>query len=299
MSKSKKALVLGASGVVGVPLCQSLVDRGWQVYGAARFGDPDKAQALEQTGAEKVVFYLTQDDPGQLPDVDTLIMEVWDRHFHAADIGELDQAQPLWSLNFDAVARVASRYAGQADIVNGSTISLYGPRADRPSHETDAPTPTDQYGLSRLAQERMLNFLCDQSGSRVTHLRYARSNTVQFGTVRRMADTILTGESQGRYPDQRIQVIGLDDFVRCTVEAAERIDQMPRAVHVVHPTIWTLRGLAERLQRGMGKGEVVFETEAGGARTSVWADPALMIDTFGPPQQDLEQLINEVCKAAV
>lgn len=295
MSQGQSCLVLGASGIVGQPLCLDMLARGWTVYGAARFGDHAPRTTLDRAGVHTVVFDLHEHDPIRLPDVDVVFLEVWDRG-NAMNPHDL---HALWRLNYDGLGRIVHRYAGNADIVNGSTISLYGPRTDRPSRESDFPAPDTQYGLSRLAQERLFDFLCDRAGSRVVHLRYARSNRPDFGVIRRYADTILRGDSLGALPDQRLQVIGLQDFVRCTAEAAERIDRVPRHVHVVHPRVWTQRELADRLQAGMGRGVVHFEREIGGAETSLWADPTLMIRTFGPPKQNLDALIDDVCADAV
>jgi len=291
----RSALVLGASGVVGMPLCQSIINEGWQVFGAARFGDAAKKQQLEAMGVETVVFDLTQEDAGVLPDVDVVFLEVWDRNQYSAD----DQTQAVYHLNYTSIGRVVARYAGKADIVNGSTITLYGPRGDRPSIETDSPRPHNDYAIARHAQELLIDFLCHEAGSRAVHLRYCRSNTANFGVIRHAADAVLAGRSLGTNPDEHTQVISLDDFVRCTVQAALHIDDMPGAVNIVHPTIWTNRSLAQELQKRMGKGEVVFSRETGGAEHSVWADPALMIQTFGTPTVDLDRLIDDVCDAAL
>jgi len=290
-------LVLGASGVVGQPVCAAMAERGWRVVAVARFGDAAKRAAVAATAAEIVPFDLTREDPARLPDVDVVVLEVWDRSQFSMACGSIDEARPIWDLNFHAVGRVVARYAGTAHIVNGSTISLYGPRADRPSRETDAPAPQGQYSLSRLAQEHLIDLLCKTAGSRAIHLRYARSNTVNFGVIRRMAELIRDARSLGNDPDQHTQVIGLDDFVRCTVSAIERIvtdEKLPQAVHVAHPRVWRQRELADRIQAAMTGGTVRFDREAGGAVTSVWVETDLMIETFGPPEQDLEALIDAV-----
>lgn len=301
MSSPRTCLVLGASGIVGAPLCKLLASNGCHVIGAARFGSDVKQQTkadLEAAGIETVVFDIHNDDPAALPDADVLVLEIWDRgHFGSDD----ETQRENWKLNYDLVGKVAARFAAKGShIVNGSTISLYGCRVDRPSRETDLPAPDNQYGLSRLTQEKLINFLCEQHGSRSCHLRYAHANAPNCGAIRRIAQTIAAGDNLGSAPDQRMQVIGLSDFVRCTGEAAMRIgadDTLPREVHVVHPRIWRKRELAEHLHATLGRGLVHFEHESGGARSSVWADPSLMIQTFGPPQEDLDDLIARICAA--
>jgi nucleoside-diphosphate-sugar epimerase len=296
---SRSALVLGASGVIGTPLSIGLVEAGWQVVGAARFGDATKRAHLDAHGVKTQRYDLTREDPAQLPDVDVVFFEVWDR----SQISK-NAYDEIFALNYDAVGRVCARYAGVAHIVNGSTISLYGASAEHMPCEADAPRPDTDYGLARIAQEKLFDFLCAQAGhSRVCHLRYCRSNTPQFGTIRRFADMVLAGRSLGRNPDERTQVIALADFLRCTLLAGEWItdapERLPGAVNIVHPRVWTVRELAERLHADMQRGSVTFERESGGSERSVWADPALMIDTFGRPTVDIDELVTAAAAAAV
>jgi nucleoside-diphosphate-sugar epimerase len=299
MSDPRSALVLGATGTVGSALCEALLQEGWAVHGAARFSQPGSAAALREKGTEAHVFDAQREDPAALPDVDVVFLEIWDPRHIAGE-----HLQDCWSLNFDAVGRVVRRYAGTADIINGSTGSLYGPRADRPSHEDDPPRPAPgradtEYALARLAQERLIDFLCAEAGSRCFHLRYYRSNTERGGALRAIAESVLAGRSLGDRPDERIQVIALADFVRCTVRAVDHLGPKPQRVNVVHPRIWTLRGLAERLREEMGAGEVVFDAEAGGAEASIWGDPVRMRAYFGEPQEGLDPLIERVCRAVL
>ncbi len=296
MAAPRKALVLGASGMVGLPLCLELRARGWEVHGAARFGDPGKAQQLTSAGVTVHPYDLTRQDPARLPEVDVLFLQVWDRR-HISAIGQMPE---IFALNYDAVGKVVARYAGQAGIVNGSTISLYGARGDRPSVESDSPRPDTDYGLSRIAQELLMDFLCRQAGGRAVHLRYCRSNSATAGVVRHCAQQLLAGNSLGANPDECVQVIALEDFVRCTADAGERLEQMPPAVHVVHPRIWTVRELARRIARELQlPAEAVSFTRAqGGREASVWADATRMLECFGPPQVDLEQVIARACRSA-
>jgi len=74
----RSALVLGASGMVGLPLSRRLIEEGWKVFGAARFGDPAKHAEVEKLGACPIRFDVTKDDPAALPDVDVVFLEIWD-----------------------------------------------------------------------------------------------------------------------------------------------------------------------------------------------------------------------------
>ena len=291
MSINGKVMVIGASGQVGYRVCQQLCQRGATVYGAARFSDARTRQALEEMGVMTHPYDVKTGDPSELPEVDLLILEVWDPKRHA----DANAHHEIWSLNYRGVGRIVSRYAGRADVVNGCSGNVYGSGAHAWS-EQDAPRPDMEYGLARFAQEKLIDFMCDEADSRCVHLRYYHANTPESGMIRRFAELIARGESLGEAPDAYVRVIGMDDFVRCTVEAAKRVrNHLPRAVNITHPTLWTHRQLAERIQTSLDTGRVVFDREAGGADASVYGDPSLMLDTFGQPQQDLDALIEEVC----
>jgi nucleoside-diphosphate-sugar epimerase len=279
----KSALILGATGKVGFDLARTLISNGWTVHGAARSSNPGRTESAVAAGIDLVAYDVTRDDPAVLPDVDVLFLEIWD---------PANQEQ-TWETNFYGVARVGERYAGLAHVVNGCTIGVYGPTAE-PATEDTPCRPTSEYGRSRYAQERMIDYFCRKGGKKGIHIRYAHSNSAQFGTIRRFAEAIDQGNSLGSGPDAKIQVIAIEDFVRVTWKSLERISEPPAIVNCCHPEAWTHRALAEAIHRRLGRGEIVFDCESGGHEYSTWADVTRMMDWFGPPQIPVETLIDRV-----
>ena len=279
----QRAMVLGASGAVGSAVTERLLAGGWDVTGVARYSDPDVMDAQHEAGAETIRFDVTQDDPANLPAVDVLFLDIWDP----------GKPELTWPINFYGVGRVVERYAGVADVVNGCTINVYG---DGPAPATEeAPCrPTGDYGRSRYAQERLIDYFCVRGGRKGIHVRYAHSNTAKRGVLRRMAEMILAGEGLGATPDARLQVIGMEDFARVTVAAAERAACPPAVVNCCHPRVWTRRELAEALREALGRGEVLFDRESGGLDTSAYADASRMVEWFGEPTVTPDELIRRV-----
>ena len=271
--------------MVGSAVARELQAEGWQVFGAARATDANVAFKLAADGIEVMPYDVTTDDPGALPDVHAVFLEIWDP----------SRPDLIWDINLYGVGRVVERYAGQADFVNGCTINIYGDGHEIPTEETPC-RPTSEYGRSRFAQERLIDYFCYCSGSRGIHVRYAHANTAERGKVRRMAEAILAGESLGPHPDAKTQVIALEDFVRVTLEALERAETPPVAVNCCHPKVWTERELAEAIHARLGKGQVVFDRETGGAEHSVVADPARMVTWFGQPAVPVEEVLDRVCR---
>lgn len=279
----KRAFILGISGTVGEALALALKEAGWAVSGAARFSQPEKQQFLEKRGIETHRFDVTCDDPARLPAADVVFLEIW------------DPAKPdlIWPINYFGVGRVVERYAGEADFVNGCTINVYGNTSGQPAEDFPC-RPTSEYGRSRYCQERLIDYFCMRSKSGAIHVRYAHANTAKNGVLRRFAETIVAEKSLGADPDARIQVIGLEDFVRVTAGAVRYLDRPPPALNCCHPRVWTKRELAEALQERLGRGRVVFDRSAGGENDSAYARADRMIDWFGEPKISAETLLDRV-----
>ncbi|MBN1901494.1 NAD(P)-dependent oxidoreductase [Candidatus Sumerlaeota bacterium] len=285
MKKKKTALILGATGTIGSALTLSLLKDGWKVYGASRLSDKKIAAKLQKAGANLIRFDVLQDNPKTLPDVDTLFLEIWDPSHPSL----------IWPVNFYGVGRVVERYAGIADIINGSAINVYGDSPE-PAWEKSLCRPTSYYGHTRLAQERLIDYFCSSSGKNCINLRYAHVNTPARGVVRRFAEHLLAGHKISEYPDTRIQVIGLEDIVRMTKDAVKLAANPPFAVNCCHPRIFTHKELAEAIRKVLGKGKILFDHKKGGEEKSAYADVSLMIKLFGEPQIPVETIIARVVK---
>jgi len=284
----KRALVLGATGRVGGALARALAANGWEVCGAARGQDPEKSEALESDGIPFVRFDVLKDDPTRLPVVDVLFLEIWDPR----------QPKLVWPVNYHGVGRVVERYAGTADVVNGCTINVYGDGPE-PAFEDTPCRPKSVYGRSRHAQERLINSFAVRGGRKAIHVRYAHANTATGGVVWNLARKILAGESLGSDPDSRIQIIAMEDFVRVTIGAVERMANPPVAVNCCHPRVWTLRELGEEIHRRLGRGSVVFDRDTGGQENSAYADVSRMVEWFGQPTVDLDVVLDRAVAGAL
>lgn len=278
-----RAFILGVSGKVGRALALHLKLQGWQVTGAARFSDRQIRRELEGEGIQTIPFDVTCDNPAVLPPAHVVFLEIWDP----------SKPDLIWPINFFGVGQVVERYSGQADFVNGCTINVYGNSPDASSEETPC-RPTNDYGRSRYAQERLVDYFCHRSGSRAIHIRYAHANTADSGVLRRIAEAIVAEKPIGADPDAHLQVIGLEDFVRVTAEASGRVANPPPVVNCCHPHVWTKRQLAEALRHRLGRGKVIFDVPSGGRDDSAYARADRMVEWFGEPRVPLDTLLQRV-----
>lgn len=290
----KRVVIVGASGKIGRSLAYAVRGAGAMVTGAARFRNPEIRNALQRDGIESVVYDAKEDDPSRLPEADLVFLEIWapDEHHGAG------AAEAIWKLNYEGVGRIVERYRGVADIINGSSGIVYGTSIE-PFSEDDRLRPNSEYGLARFAQERLIDFLCDRTASRVIHLRYFFGNTPDSGQLYRAARAIRDGRELEGLPEQKIQVIALEDFVRCTLRSAELLERADsQAINICHPEVFRRRELAERIRTELGEGRVVFRGSTGGAEVSLTGDPGRMLELLGPPSIGVDELIRRAVRAA-
>jgi len=281
--EKRTALVLGATGNIGGGIALQLVKEGWKVYGASRLTDKARSLELQDAGVHVICFDVMQDKPKNLPRVDVLFLEIWDPSHPSL----------TWAINFYGVGRVVERYAGVADVINGSTINVYGDSPE-PAKEENPCSPTSYYGHCRYSQERLIDYFSASTGKKCINLRYAHVNTASRGVIRRFAKMILAETSLGRNPDAMIQVIALEDIVRMTLEAVDHMANPPVDVNICHPKVWTQRELAEAIREKLGRGRVVFDRASGGEETSAFADVSRMLEWFGEPRVSVDVLIDRV-----
>ncbi|HKJ66924.1 MAG TPA: NAD(P)-dependent oxidoreductase [bacterium] len=281
--RESTALILGVTGRIGRRLAKALSEDGWTVYGAARMSQPAVRKELDEYGVETIQFNVLADDPRELPEVYYLFLEIWDKF----------KPELYWDINFYGVGRVVERYAQTADIINGSTLSVYG-SGPAPFSETTPCRPDSEYGRSRYAAEKLIDYFLYHSGRKGIHVRYAHANSEQHGVIRHMAEDILAGWSLGPDPEAKIQMIGYEDFVRVTIRSLQYLDNLPAVVNCCHPRVWTRRDLAEAIRERLGAGKVIFDRESGGAENSVHGECRKMVDWFGEPEIPVETLIERV-----
>jgi dTDP-4-dehydrorhamnose reductase len=134
---SKRAVVFGNLGQLGVELTSELRRRGYEVTGS------DRAQ-LDITDRQKVEQHLAEVDPQVV--------------FNAAAHNQVDVAeeepQAAFQVNALAVRNVALACRQvNAQLVHYSTDYVFDGRAGRPYTEQDTPHPLGAYAVSKLAGE--------------------------------------------------------------------------------------------------------------------------------------------------
>ena len=134
---SKKAVVFGASGQLGVELCAELRRRGYEVAGYERV-------KIDVTSAAQVESALASVEPQVV--------------FNAAAYNQVDVAEQEPRAAYDANALAVRNLAvacrqNDARLVHFSTDYVFDGRLGRPYVETDETHPLGAYAVSKLAGE--------------------------------------------------------------------------------------------------------------------------------------------------
>ncbi len=143
---SKKAVIFGSSGQLGLELARDLASRGYEVRGYERVH-------LDITDAAKVERALTEFDPAVV--------------FNAAAYNQVDiaETEPLAAFSANALGvrniAVACRQT-DAKFVHYSTDYVFDGTLGRPYEETDATHPLGAYAVSKLAGELYAQAYLDQ-----------------------------------------------------------------------------------------------------------------------------------------
>jgi nucleoside-diphosphate-sugar epimerase len=158
-------LITGASGFIGKHVVRALAASGWAVRAAAR----DPAAIPVRAGVERVAL----PDLARPADWSKLVDGV-SHIVHLAGIAHAPGRLPdevYARINTDAVGELAQAARGRVErlVLMSSVRAQAGLAADHVITEKDAARPTDAYGHSKLAAERLLK----ECGAGFTVLRPA------------------------------------------------------------------------------------------------------------------------------
>lgn len=264
-----RILVTGAGGFVGARLAADLAKAGhdvtavWHRVRARLLADPPENLVYRQ--ADLVAAEI----------VDALFQEGgrFDAIVHAAalvpakdqDVNYL-RAAILANVVAQANLVAASKRAGDLRFVFTSTISVYGNRGAPPGgyRETDA-APTNYYGWSKYAAERLLDVAAGRGGMRAMTLRLAGVHGVgrEAGALAAMARAALAEKPISvAEPESRFRWAFIEDVSQAVAKAVTTdLPAGHRVANVASADIFTLAELAEHVKMVAGSTSRI-ETDA-------------------------------------
>jgi nucleoside-diphosphate-sugar epimerase len=155
--QDEKILITGATGRIGFPLARTLAEHN-EVWGAARFTNPESRAEVEANGVTTRVVDLATGDFDDLPDDFTYVLHI------AADFSDDDYDRAI-TVNAEGTGLLLHHcHQAKAALVM-STLTTYRPHPD-PWHafREDDPlgdqraTHSAPYSVSKIAQEAVARY---------------------------------------------------------------------------------------------------------------------------------------------
>lgn len=215
MISDEKILVSGVTGDVAFPLAAALaVDN--EVWGMARFSDPDARRRVEEAGVRPVVADLGSDDLSAVPDDVTYVLHLG---YHRGGADDFDEAIRVNGEGTGLLLAHCRR--AKAALVMSSNV-IYPPHDDPwyAHRETDAiggmiPFWSPTSPTAKIAQESIARYCARQLGLRVviTRLNAAYGPDGSYLPTSNM-DAVVAGKPvTARWDPHPHAPIHLDDIV--------------------------------------------------------------------------------------
>ncbi len=155
----KKILVTGAGGYVGIPLCQQLVSKNYDVVALDRyfFGEEKMGELGQHPHLQIVKDDIRHCSPDLFKGVDAVIDLAGLSNDASAEI----DPQLTISINYKGSERFAreAKKAGVKRYIYSSSASVYGAGSKNALRETDSLAPQTAYAKSKVAIEKLLDEL--------------------------------------------------------------------------------------------------------------------------------------------
>ena len=287
-------IVVGASGKMGPTLARMArraLDEGGStraVFAVGRFSEPNVEETLRRAGVRTLRRDLLDGSATKdLPDAGAVVFMA------GAKFGTGTAAATTWATNCVASSLVAERYAGVPTVVF-STGNVYPlvPVASGGATEETPPEPIGEYAQSALGRERIFEFFSRTRGTPVAIVRLNYAIELRYGVLLDVARAVWSGSSvdvrmgyfnciwQGDANAQALRSLG---FVRSP----------PFVVNVTGPHTVSARSIARRFAERFGRSANFCGEEAA---TALLSDAARAQRLFGPPETDLETMVDWVAE---
>jgi UDP-glucuronate 4-epimerase len=224
----EKILVTGPAGHLTWPIVRRLAENN-EVWGLARFSDPESRARLEAIGVTCVAKDLAVDALTDLP-------RDFDRVFHAGAMVAMSSEEDMaytFQVNVDGTGRLLEHCRAAKTFVFCSTGGVYAKQSRPVREDDDYGAPIPAYSLSKISAEQLVKFLAPRLGVPTIILRigavYGPDASGPLVRIRRM----LRGKEVWVNPEEPRQgsVMWVDDAVRLAIVALEKGQVPPVTVN--------------------------------------------------------------------
>jgi nucleoside-diphosphate-sugar epimerase len=281
-------VVLGASGKMGPTLAMMLKKASGdkKIYAVSRFSDKAVRNRIEQAQIETIeADLLDESHYRKLPDVENVFF------LAGMKFGSTGNQPLTWAMNSYIPALVARHYK-DSRIVVYSTGNVYPlvEIASGGATEEKTPEPIGEYAQSCLGRERMFEYFSQLHKTPVTLIRLNYANEPRYGIIVDLTFRILN-EEPINLTMGAVNLIWQRDANDYIIRSISLAKSPPAVLNVTGPQTIPIRRLAEQIGNILGKKPKFVSKEAASALLS---NASYCLNTFGPPQMSLEQMISVI-----
>jgi nucleoside-diphosphate-sugar epimerase len=284
-------MVLGAGGKMG-PTLARMVRRGFEALGqpdrnviaVSRFSSTRAKQTLQAHGVQTIGCDLL--DPAavaQLPKVPNIIFMAGQK------FGTVDSPEVTWAMNTLVPAQVAQQFH-QSRIVVFSTGCVYPMVSTQScgSNENDLLGPMGDYSNSCVGRERIFTYFAKKLGTPMLMYRLSYAIDLRYGVLADIATRVYRGEPVD-VTMPAANIIWQGDANARAIQCLLRTTNPPDALNVTGLQPVRVRDLAIRFGKLFGVAPILAGSEA---NTAWLFDAGKSYQWFGPPEVDIDQMIN-------
>ncbi|MDD3117822.1 MAG: hypothetical protein PHQ27_01465 [Victivallales bacterium] len=284
-------MILGVAGKMGMTLAAMAVkacrNAGVEknIYGVARFSDPESVQKLEEHGVKTIKCdLLNREELKSLPAVPNII------YMAGRKFGTDGSEDLTWAMNAVCPAFVAETFAA-SNIVAFSTGCVYPLRSVREGGCTEAiaPAPVGEYSQSCLGRERVFQYYSRKNGTKILLYRLNYAIDMRYGVLHDIASKIINDEpvdaSVGHF-----NIIWQGDANNYALRCLEHCSNPPALMNITGPETVSVKYAAEYMGAKMGKKVTYSAPEFGDRCYLNNADKALSL--FGYPTISVRQMLD-------
>jgi nucleoside-diphosphate-sugar epimerase len=288
-------VVLGAGGKMGPSLVAMLqrgadaVGDGRRIIAVSRWSDQTAELALREIGVTTVSCdLLDRAAVAQLADAPNVIFMAGQK------FGTRDRPSRTWAMNTLVPAHAAERYAGSRTVAF-STGNVYPlvPVGGSGARESDALGPIGEYAASCVGRERMFEHFSERDGTKVCIYRLNYAIDVRYGVLLDLAQKVAAGTPIPLAMGY-VNVIWQGDANRIAIEALPLAASPPFVVNVTGPDKLSVRDLASRFGKRLGR---VPRFEGVEGSDALLSDTSRMRATFAALTVSIDAMIDYVADA--
>ena len=307
--EGKRILVTGATGKVGVPMCERLMKAGNEVWGISRLTDEHRRKRLDDAGVHTRRVELVEPDFSQLPkDFDHLIHlggEVCKGGENGVYMPSGDGFTIANQVNGEGTGRLMSRFRNAKSCLVVSSTGIY---EQRPAEQFDQVEDEDgrfgpfhadapQYSASKNAQEVVARFCAREFGLPTTIARLGcQLSSIDAGLASGYIGAVAQGVPfPGFHADRPSlwQYIHDDDLFRHLPGLLAVASTTPETFNWTGHEVVDIRDVAKYIAKRLGKPEPEFVQDPWGLMTTL-TDTTKLIEMVGPCQLDWKESFDRV-----